>query len=581
MVRIAIVDNDKLKDMDRKKHIQSICPVNRTGTECIYFEGNKLQIDEVTCIGCGICANAAPEAIQIINLPEQIKATPIHRYGANKFVLYSIPTPIFGKVVGILGRNGIGKSTAIKILSGILKPNCGEAKETSYDELISRFKGSETQRFFEKIKKGEIKTAYKPQEIDQIPKSYDGNVKDLLLRVDEKKEFDKIIEQFDLKDILDRNVKDISGGELQRVAIAATFLKNANFYVFDEPCSFLDIKQRLRISKAIKELVAEDIAVMVIEHDLIILDHMTDLIQVMYGRQTAWGTVSQPRTTRVGINTYLSGFLKEENVRFRDKEIKFYARPPVESSKKVKLAEWNEMEKQLDKFRLTANAGSINLNEIIGLVGENGIGKTTFVRLVAGELKPDSWESIGSAKISYKPQYLVPTDDIVMVFLDEVIKKHKTEVIDPLDIEPLFMSRLDELSGGELQKVMIAKALGQESDLVLLDEPSAHLDVEQRLIVSRVVKDIIAKYNRSCVVVDHDLLFIDYLSDRIIVCDGKPAIHGSIEGPFKMEDGMNRFLEKLRITVRRDLESNRPRINKPDSQMERQQISEGKLYYTN
>ncbi len=290
MVRIAIVDNTKLKDMDKKRHIQSICPVNRTGTECIYFQGEKLLIDEVTCIGCGICANAAPEAIQIINLPEQISATPIHRFGANKFVLYSLPTPIFGKVVGVLGRNGIGKSTAIKILAGVIKPNFGESNEASYDELIKRFKGSETQKFFEKIKKGEIKIAYKPQDIDQIPRQYKGTVRDLLEKVDEKKELKKVSEQLDIDKIMDNSIKTISGGELQRVAIAATFLKKANFYVFDEPTSYLDIKQRLRVSKAIRELAKEDTAVMVIEHDLIILDDMTDLIQIMYGKQTAWGT---------------------------------------------------------------------------------------------------------------------------------------------------------------------------------------------------------------------------------------------------------------------------------------------------
>lgn len=580
MVRIAIVDNNRLKDMDKKRHIQSICPVNRTGTECIYFQGEKLLIDEVTCIGCGICANAAPEAIQIINLPEQIESKPIHRYGENKFVLYSLPTPIFGKVVGVMGKNGIGKSTAIKILSGVLKPNFGEEKEVSYDELIKRFKGSETQKFFDKIKKGEIKISYKPQEVDQIPKTYSGTVRHLLEKVDEKKEFKETVDKFDLNHVLDSEVKTLSGGELQRVAIAAAFLKKANFYVFDEPTSYLDIKQRLKVSKAIRDLAKEDIAVMVIEHDLIILDHMTDLVQIMYGKQTAWGTVSQPRTTRVGINVYLSGFMKEENIRFRDKEIKFYAKPPAETHKRVKISEWDGMEKQLGKFNLTVDPGSINLNEISGILGENGIGKTTFVRLIAGDLKPDSGELNEKLRIAYKPQYLVPSGDLVQDFLEEAIRNHESELISPLNIEPLYMSRLDELSGGELQKVMIAKALGQESDLVLLDEPSAHLDVELRLIVSKVIKDIVQKYKRSCLVVDHDLLFIDYLSDRIIVCEGKPAIHGEVEGPFSMEEGMNRFLSNLKITVRRDMESNRPRINKPDSQMERQQISEGKLYYT-
>ena len=133
-----------------------------------------------------------------------------------------------------------------------------------------------------------------------------------------------------------------------------------------------------------------------------------------------------------------------------------------------------------------------------------------------------------------------------MEYLADAINKHKTEIIDPLNIETLYRSRLSELSGGELQKVMVAKALAQDAELILLDEPSAYLDVELRLTVSKVIKDIVEKYHRSCLVVDHDLLFIDYLSDRVIVCEGKPAVHGLVEGPFTMEEGMNRFLKNLK-----------------------------------
>ena len=156
-MRIAIVDNEKLKDMARKKHIQSICPVNRAGKECIRIEDDgKMTIVERLCIGCGLCPKAAPEAIKIINLPEILDKAPIHRYGENKFALFSLPTPLFGRVVGILGVNGIGKSTSIQILAGILKPNLGQDKETSYEDMISFFKGTEMQLFFEKAKKKKI-----------------------------------------------------------------------------------------------------------------------------------------------------------------------------------------------------------------------------------------------------------------------------------------------------------------------------------------------------------------------------------------------------------------------------------------
>ena len=106
-------------------------------------------------------------------MPEESTTKPIHRYGENKFILYSVPTPSFGKVTGILGVNGIGKSTAIKILAGVLKPNFGDwnRQETDFDELIAFFKGTEAQGFFEKIKNEEIKVAYKPQQVDLIPKT--------------------------------------------------------------------------------------------------------------------------------------------------------------------------------------------------------------------------------------------------------------------------------------------------------------------------------------------------------------------------------------------------------------------------
>jgi len=390
--RIAVVDNTKLKDMDKKKHIQSLCPVNRSGKDCIYFEDSKLFIDESLCIGCGICANTAPEAIHIINLPEELEQEPIHRYGKNEFELFNLPTPIFGKVIGILGINGIGKSTAIKILAGILNPNLGGEKEATYDELIEFFKGTEAQAFFEKVKAGKIKIAYKPQQVDLIPKSQKGKVKELLKKVDEKNELDKIAKQLEIENILDNNIKDISGGELQRVAIAATVLKKANFYVFDEPTSYLDIKQRIKISKFIKTLADENTAVMVVEHDLIILDYMTDLIHIMYGKEGCYGIVSQPRATRTAINVYLSGYLREENMRFRNYPIKFEKRALGQKASTNILTSWQNIEKKLGKFNLKAEGGTAYKNEVVGILGENGIGKTSFVKILANVIKPDKGE---------------------------------------------------------------------------------------------------------------------------------------------------------------------------------------------
>ena len=457
------------------------------------------------------------------------------------------------------------------------KPNLGNiGKPAGYDELIDYFKGSEAQGFFEKLKKGKVTVSYKLQQVDLIPKQYKGKVKDLLKKVDEKNELDKIADVLELNEILDHDIKKISGGELQRVAIAACVLKKADVYFFDEPTSYLDVKQRLKISSFIRSLVNENTGVMVVEHDLIILDYMADLIHLMYGKSSAYGVVSQPKSAKAGINVYLSGYLKEENVRFREQEIKFEARPPVDIKKINLLTEWETFKHKLGKFELEANKGDIYKQDIVGILGENAIGKTTFVRILAGDIKGHELKGL---RMSYKPQYLEQNNELVINFLQEAVQKYDVQLIRPLELKPLFMRKLNELSGGELQRVWIAKCLSQDSDLMLMDEPSAYLDIEQRLRLGKIVKDMLKITERSALIVDHDLLFIDTISDRLIVFEGKPAIHGIVKGPFSMEQGMNNFLKNIELTFRRDEESKRPRINKPGSQKDEEQKKSGKLYY--
>ncbi len=581
MTRIAVIDNTKLKDMGLKKHIQSLCPVNRAGKECIYFEGEKLYIAENVCIGCGICVNAAPDAIKVINLPEELKQDPIHRYGKNDFALYSLPVPVMGKVVGLLGINGIGKSTAIKIIAGVLKPNLSkEDHQATYKELTQFFKGTEAQQFFELLDKGKITSAYKPQHVDLIPKTTQGKVGDLLRKIDSGERFETIVHELELATILEHDLASISGGELQRVAIAATLLKKANLYIFDEPTSYLDIKQRLKVAKIIRDLANDETAVLVIEHDLIALDYMTDLIHIMYGKEGAYGIVSLPKASKQGINIYLDGYLKEENVRFRDYRIHFEVKAAIETKQRQALSVWPKLKKKQGSFLLETTEGKISRNEIVGVLGENGIGKTTLMKMLAGLIKPDSGEIEEHIKIAYKPQYLDNTsEEIVMMLLQDALERHSADIIVPLNIKTLFMKRICDLSGGELQRVAIALALSRKADLILLDEPSAYLDVEQRLTLSKVIRNVTEVKGVSALVIDHDLLFLDYLSNRLLVFEGTPAVHGTAKGPFQMEEGMNMLLSHLGITLRRDELSKRPRINKEESYKDRQQKEAGKYYY--
>ena len=562
---------------------EKLCPINRTGAQCIVkSEDGKIEIDESLCTGCGICQNRCPtEAISIINLPEELTSEPINRYGKNGFALYSLPSPVFGKVTGIVGKNGIGKSTAIKILAGILKPNFGqEGKETTIDELIQFFKGTEKQNFFEKLQNGKIKVSYKPQNVDMIPKTANGKVRELLEKVDEKNKLSEIAGLLDIEKILERDISKVSGGELQRIAIAATVLKDANLYIFDEPTSYLDIKQRLNVSKFVRELADENTAVIVIEHDLVALDYMADAVNIMYGKENVYGVVSNLKSAKPGINSFLEGFLKEENVRFRSSKISFEVKSPVEHTPDNVLTRWDELERNFDGFSIKAEEGEACQQEVLGVLGENGIGKTTFVKMLAGEEKPDKGKVDKDIKVSYKPQYVdSDSDEMVVNLLQEALQNHKNDIIMPLELEGLLNSKVNELSGGQLQRVAIAKALAEDAEMVLLDEPSAYLDVDQRLTVSRVIANVAATKQIVTVVVDHDLVFIDMISNRLLVFEGVPAKNGFARGPFSMEDGMNNLLKTVDITLRRDDLSGRPRINKKDSIKDREQKSSGRYYY--
>ncbi len=584
--RIAIIERQKCHPQDCGDYLcAKLCPVNRSGAECIKPDEitKKAVIDEKLCTGCKICSHRCPlNAIEIINLPEALNQLPIHRYGENMFELFSLPTPLFGQVTGILGKNGIGKSTALKVLAKQIQPNLGDWKKAAeFKEVVNYFKGTEMQGFLEKLHKDEITFSYKPQQVDLIPKQFSGTVRELLQKVDKENKMNEIVQQLGLTDFMNTPIANISGGELQRVAIGATVLKKANLFLFDEPTSYLDIKQRIKMSQFIRSLANEHTAVMAIEHDLIILDYMTDLVNIMYGQEGAYGVVSGLKSTREGINSFLDGYLREENTRFRDHAIKFGKSAKSASRVSRPLISWTALKKTLGQFKLETAESSLNRGEIVGILGENGIGKTSFVKMLAGVLEPDSGGIEPKVKVSYKPQYLeTDSEMLAVVFLQDAINKFSIPLIRPLEVEKLFTKKLCELSGGELQRVSIVKCLSQDAELFLLDEPSAYLDVEQRLLISKVISALAEERGITILVVDHDLMFLDYLSDRLMVFSGTPAKQGKLQGPFAMEAGMNMFLQEVGITLRRDLNSKRPRINKPGSVKDREQRQENKWYYS-
>ncbi|HOM96172.1 MAG: ribosome biogenesis/translation initiation ATPase RLI [Candidatus Methanofastidiosa archaeon] len=587
-MRIAVIDYDKCQPKKCNLLCLNYCPGPRMNEETIVVdeETNKPVISEILCTGCGICIHKCPyKAISIVNLPEEL-SQPIHQYGPNTFRLYRLPIPKEGKVLGLIGQNGVGKTTAIRILSGELYPNMGDFSSKEKKNLTSYFRGTELQGYFEKIETSNIKSSLKPQYVDKLSQVVKGNTRDLLQKVDERGVSEELIDELDLKDALDKDISVLSGGELQRVAIIASMSKDADIYFLDEPSSYLDIKQRLNVAKAIRNL-AEQKTVVVIEHDLAILDYLSDYIHILYGQPGVYGIVSTPLGVRVGINMYLDGYIKEDNIRFRDESIKFYQKEDKTLKSRKIILEYPPFEKTFDSFSLKTESGALHKGEVIGIVGPNATGKSTFIKILAGVLEPDNGNKFETElKISYKPQYIKRDyEGTVRNLLSEVAKEkfftniYKAEILRPLDIDPIMDNSVAELSGGELQRVAIAVCLSQDADLYLFDEPSAYLDIEQRLNFSKVLRRFIGDKELMAMIVEHDLVSLDYTSDRAVVFSGKPSVLGVASQPLSLRDGMNRFLKEIGITFRREPESGRPRSNKIDSQKDREQKSSGEYYY--
>ena len=588
MSRISILDKDKCQPKKCNYVCIDYCPGVRMDEDTIVIDENtkKPLISEQLCEGCGICTNRCPfGAIHIINLPEAI-GDPIHRYGQNQFELFGIPPIPESTVLGLLGQNGIGKSTIMRILSGELIPNLGDwEKEDSWDEVINYYKGSSLQNYFKSLSNGEIKTIHKPQMVDQLPKVVKGNVGNLLSNVDETDKMDYVCEQLDLTNVLERDMKNLSGGELQRVAIAATAVKDADFYYFDEPTSWLDVSQRLNAVKVIRSLAEEGKSVLVIEHDLATLDALSDNIHILYGQLGGYGVVSQRKGVRIGINAYINGFLAEENVRIRRNPIEFSIRPPTPEDEGESLSKYSNLNKEYESFTLTADEGEIFHDEIVTAFGSNGIGKTTFAKMLAGVENPTTGEVDEEVTIAYKPQYLVSNfegtvqDYLFMNAPTYGSNIFKSEIMNPFALDDLLEKDVKSLSGGELQRLAIACTLSQDAEIYLFDEPTAFLDVEQRLIAGRVIRKLVESRNAASLIVDHDIVFIDYISDRAMVFNGTPGLNGHASKPTDLRNAMNEFLSNLNITFRRDKETKRPKVNKLDSYLDREQKEQGEYYY--
>lgn len=624
LTRIAIIDKEKCKPTKCNFECGLICPQNRQGKQCVELvdiediptvpSGKKIaKINESICIGCGLCAKPPQNrgcpfgAVMIVNIPTEITGDIIMRYNENGFRLYRMPILKVGKILGFIGQNGIGKSTIVNILSNKLKPNFEKFGTTLHDqEIITKFRGTEMHKYMTKLYSGELIISSKPQHVDSLVKHLQQKKLDPLVRqyIQNRCKCDitsswylNVINTLDLDKILDSKVQTLSGGELQRLICATTLLTEADVYIFDEFTNYLDVRQRLNVAKLIKELVNENRYIAIIEHDLAILDYVSDYICILYGKPSAYGVVSRPLSTASGINDYFDGFIPSENMRFRSNEYDLGTLDVIESTG-IKYSdnkiEYNANIIEFTSFKLNIEAGNFPVEgSMTVIMGKNGTGKTTFINHIAREMQ---------STVSHKPQYLSidqfirpnGTYPTVGEFLFTNIKESyvndlfKSDVIRPMMISAIEDRPLNELSGGEAQRFWITYCLGQHAHIYLIDEPSACLDIEQRVTTTKVLKKFFMHNKKVGFIVEHDMMMAVSLgseqnSQAVLVEEivNNDGIRECIaRRPTNFNIGVNDFLRSLNVTFHTSAHSRhkRPRINKHNSVKDREQKLQNKYY---
>jgi len=298
-----------------------------------------------------------------------------------------------------------------------------------------------------------------------------------------------------------------------------------------------------------------------------------------------------PFSVREGINIFLAGFVPTENLRFRQVELTFKVAENINELdfdlQRHHNYTYPKMVKTLGSFQLTVESGGFTNSEIIVMLGQNGTGKTTFIKMLAGLEKADDEKlEVPRLNVSYKPQKISPKfQGTVRDLLHKKIRNMYTlpqfiaDVMKPLSIEDIIDQEVLTLSGGELQRVAIVVCLGTPADIYLIDEPSAYLDSEQRIVAAKVLKRFILHAKKTAFIVEHDFIMATYLADRVIVYSGEPAKTCTAHSAQDLLSGMNRFLKDLNITFRRDPTNHRPRINKLNSVKDKEQKAAGTYFY--
>lgn len=485
--------------------------------------------------------------------------------------------------IGLIGVNGTGKSTLLKIIAGAEIPDDGtitKANKVRIEYLPQNPYYDEDATVLEQVFKGtceEMKIIGDYQDIlDKINKSYDEKLNEKLLNLQEKMDAlnlwdlessaKTVLTKLGIKDF-NQKVKELSGGQRKRVSLASALITPCELLILDEPTNHLDNDTIDWLESYLNSFKG---SILMITHDRYFLDRVTNRILeldkgVLYSYEGNYSVFLEKKMNRLQLAESMEA--KRQNL--LKKELAWVRRGAKArtTKQKARLQRFDELSNKNDfspEDKLEISVGSSRLGkkiieiehltksfdgktfiddldytlartDRIGIVGKNGLGKSTLIRLLNGEIKPDSGTiSIGeTVKIGCFNQDTSKMHP-EMRAIDYI--KEESDYITTADGHKITASQMCEkflfngtlqythiknLSGGERRRLQLLRVLMMAPNVLLLDEPTNDLDIDT---LSR-LEDYLDEFNGVLICVSHDRYFLDRVCNKIFAYEGRGKIN--------------------------------------------------------
>lgn len=413
-----------------------------------------------------------------------------------------------GECILLTGVSGSGKSTLIHLMNGLIPTLYegqleGEILFKNKDlKDIESYDISKNIGYVSQDPRGHFFTTNTTSELVFSMENYGIPLNEM------KKKYSELVNLLELEKLVDKNIIYISSGERQKIAIGCSLSLEPEIIILDEPSSNLDFHMTKKLNQLIEKLKTKGYTIIIAEHRMYYIQDLIDRVFVINNGKVIEKTISDLKSNNEVPLRSLDIFnLELENISCKNKEL---------------LMEINNI---TYKNILTNITTTVYKGDVIGLIGKNGVGKTTLLRLVSNIMKPNKGKVVGKVV-----PFLVMQDMDYQFFTESVESEMKfgsadknLEKINSLLMKLGLIEFKDkipfELSGGQKQRLLIAISALANVNLLMFDEPTSGLDYVNMTKVSGILKDL--SKNSALIVATHDIEFLYKTCNRVVYLDDK------------------------------------------------------------